>query len=349
MFRSYLSVVGLVCLAAAVGCDSSSSITDGSGGSAGAAGTGGAAGNNGGPDAVTQTVAMGCSNNILATQISSLDWELTADPGPIVGGESVTVEFDGVAFFSESFLDVALGAIPGLKAAELSELAATILPRAGLTGNGVVLSEESIPTTCNGGMNAGNACSTDDECPPLGYFQCVQFVEFPISEDCADGGECDTLGKLGQCTAGTPANGFCITGPLPIPLEAKSGTFTADASGGTVLLGWDDQNTGATTTTAFGCAMGGDDGQPACDPANDQLDGSNTDCEPVGVDNTCDGVEVYVLPAANPLDPVEPNGLKVKVGNLEVALNCTMAVDSGLDPTKVSPTPDADLISFDIE
>lgn len=341
MFRSYLSVVALACLAAAVGCDSSST----PGGSGGSAGTGGTGGGNGGPDAVTQTVAVGCSNNVLATQISSLDWELTADPGPIVGGESVTVEFDGVAFFSESFLDVALSAIPGLKAAQLQQLAATVVPRSGLTGDGVVLSEEPIPTTCSGGMSQGLACDTAEDCPPVGYFDCVQVVEFPISEDCADGGTCDMLGKLEQCNAGVPANGFCITGPLPIPMAAASGTFTAAASGGTVLLGWDDQNTGATTDTAFGCAMGG----TTCDPVNDQMDGSNTDCEPVGVDNTCDGVEVYLLPTAVPTDPVEPNGLKVKVGTLEVALNCTMAIDSGLDPTKVSPTPDADLISFDIE
>jgi len=303
-----------------VGCDSSSSGTDGSGGSAGTGGgTGGTGGggDNSGPDAVTKTVAVGCSNNVLATQFSSLDWTLIADPGPIVGGESVTVRFDGEVFFSESFLDVALSAVPGLKGAELIDLAATALPRAGLTGDGVVLQEEPIPTTCNGGMNAGNACSTDDECPPVGYFQCGQLVEFPISEDCADGGECDMLGKLEQCTGGSPANGFCITGPLPIPLEAKSGTFTADASGGTVLLGWDDQNTGATTTM-MDDGMGGE-------------------------------VEVYVLPAASPMEPVEPNGLTVKVGTLEVALNCTMAIDSGLDPTQVSPTPDADLISFDIE
>lgn len=352
MIRSYWSVAALLCLAVAVGCgDDEQAGTGGSGGggTGGSAGSAGMAGNGGtagaGPEAKTQAIGVGCSNNILATQISALDWELTADPGPIVGGESVTVEFTGTAQFSESFLDVALSAIPGLNQATLDALQATALARSGLTGDGVALAEAPIPTTCNGGMNAGGACDTDDDCPPVGYFECVQVVDFPISTDCSEGGECDQLGKLGQCNAGSPTNDFCITGPLPIPMNTVAGTFTADASGGTVLLGWDDQNTGATTESVYGCAMGGTE----CDPANDQMDGSNTDCEPVEAANTCDEFTGYALPAAATNDPLGPNGLKVTAGTLAVALNCTMATDLGLDPTAVGPTPDEELISFDIE
>ena len=38
-------------------------------------------------------------------------------------------------------------------------------------------------------------------------------------------------------------NGFCVTGPLPLELDAEMGSYTADAEG-PVLFGWDDENTG---------------------------------------------------------------------------------------------------------
>jgi hypothetical protein len=67
-------------------------------------------------------------------------------------------------------------------------------------------------------------------------------VDLPISNDCAPAGVCDGLGKLdSQCAA----NGFCITGPLPLPLQAASGSYTVAASG-QMRFGWDDASTGAT-------------------------------------------------------------------------------------------------------
>ena len=86
------------------------------------------------------------------------------------------------------------------------------------------------------------ANGSNPACVPNGAFnKCLQFVDIPTSEDCDAGGECETLGKASQCEA----NGFCVTGPLPLDLEPQTASYTADAEGD-VLFGWDDQDTGAT-------------------------------------------------------------------------------------------------------
>jgi hypothetical protein len=255
----------------------------------------------------------------VTADISILDWELTVTPdGAITGGAAFDAELDGIAFFAESFLDAAQAVVPGgIKSAALADVAATVLVRSGATGDPVTLGPSDLPYTCQiGGASCDPANSTpggsNPDCEPVGGFnQCLQFVEIPNSEDCAPGGVCDMLGKTGegsQCAN----NGFCVTGPLPLQLEAATGSYTADAEGD-ILFGWDDANTGAT----------------------------------VAVDGT------YDLPPAVFNDPTPPNGLRV-IALLQVALQCTMAVDSnGPDgvsvPDASSPTPDSALISFPIE
>ena len=88
------------------------------------------------------------------------------------------------------------------------------------------------------------------------------------------------------------------------------------AASGDVLIGWDDVNTGATIN-------------------------------PNGT---------YALPAASFIASAEPNGLRVIASVLQVALQCTMAVDAGGPdgttppvPDEASPTPDSALISFPIQ
>jgi hypothetical protein len=52
---------------------------------------------------------------------------------------------------------------------------------------------------------------------------------------------CAGLGKSAQCTA----NGFCVTGGLPLPLQGANGTYSV-APSGQMRFGWDDASTGAT-------------------------------------------------------------------------------------------------------
>jgi hypothetical protein len=137
-------------------------------------------------------------------------------------------------------------------------------------------------------------------------------VDVPLSTDCAAGGVCAGLGKLAsQCAA----NGFCVTGGVPLPLAAATGTYSVDASG-QMLFGWDDASTGAT------------------------VNGDGT----------------WALPAAVFANPAGPNGMRLNAGGLSIAMECTMGVDAGgpdgpVPPVagEASPTPDANLIPFDIQ
>jgi hypothetical protein len=266
------------------------------------------------PDPATKVVTMGCTNNV-TPDISILPFELTVDPTAIVASSAFTADLSGVAVFSETFLDAGLSAVPGLKQATLVSAAATVQVRSGATGAGVVLNAEPIPLTCSGGMNAGGSCTTAADCPPgAPYVSCAQIVLIPIIDGTGDAcAACNAINatKAAQCTA----NGYCVApGDLPLQLETVTGaSYTADASG-SVLFGFDDQNTGAT------------------------LNGNGT----------------YALPPAIFGNPVTPNGVRVIAAVLQVALQCTMAVDSGGPdgvgvPDAASPTPDSALISFDIQ
>jgi hypothetical protein len=345
MFRSYVRVIALLCLAAAVGCSDDSGTgggTAGMGGDGGAGGVGGGTGGVGGVGGgtggvgggtggvgggtggvggstggttVTETVTLGCTNSVTA-DISILNWDLEVTYPAIAADSEFDVDLTGEAFFDEAFLDAAQGVIPGgITEAGLVAIGATVLVRSGATGDPVLLVDDSdAPFECGIARTACDPANDDasvpgsrgnSDCQPQGVFNpCLQYVQIPTSDDCAPGGECETLGKESQCTA----NDFCVTGPLPLPLSTETGTFTAAAEG-PVLFGWDDENTGAT------------------------INGDGT----------------YALPNAVFADPPEPNGLRVSAG-LGVALQCTMAVDSGgpngVDvPDQSSPTPDELLLA----
>ncbi len=273
------------------------------------------------PPSETKAITLGCTNSV-SPAVSILSFDLTVDPSALVSGQAVTADIDGVAEFSESFLDAAQGAVPGgVTKAAVIDLQATASVRSGGTGADLVLGSEAIAFTC---AVDGAACDPandaasipgareNSDCVPLGSFNpCAQHAPVPISTDCAPGGVCDGLGKLGsQCAV----NGFCVTGGLPLPLVAGVGSYTADASG-TMRFGWDDANTGATTA----------------------------------------GDGTWTLPPVLFADPLGPNGLRVNASGLAVGLECTMGVDSN-DPIhgvgvagKASPTPDTLLIEFPIQ
>jgi hypothetical protein len=156
-------------------------------------------------------------------------------------------------------------------------------------------------------MNAGGSCVDENDCPPVGYFACLEIAQLPTLNTEA---ECDALGPPKDTQFDN--NGFCIAGPLELDLEPVTGSYTAAASPN-VLIGWDDSNFVA-----------------------------------INPDGT------YQLPAASFAAPWQPAGLRVRVGILQIAINCNMAVDSGGPdgvsvPDQASPTPDSALISFPVQ
>jgi len=198
------------------------------------------------PPATVLSMTLGCTNN-LTTNISVLPWELSADPDQVVDGQASAITYTGIANFTESFLDAGLGAVPGLSEAALApgnRGGATIVPKAGLIGGdaaGLEIEPAPIPTTCSGGMNAGGACTVDSECPPIGYFSCLEIVQIPVLDGTGDScAACNAIGapKDTQCAE----NGYCIDGDLPIPLDTVVGNYTAVANPDDVLIGWDETN-----------------------------------------------------------------------------------------------------------
>ena len=247
MYRTYLSVVVLVCLAAVAGCGDDETSGGGTGGMGGmGGGTGGIGGDNGtGGTGGTlpgdqKTITVGCTNNV-TTDVSILPFELAVDTDGITGGASFEATFNAVAQFSEVFLDAAQGAVPGgVTKASLVELNATVHVRSGATGDDTVMELEDIPYTCTLDDEAGMAVPCDPandqasipgrlpntDCVPTGFFNpCALFVSIPTSDDCSPTGECVSLGKSTDGTDGQCLNGFCVTGGLPLPLKEATGTY----------------------------------------------------------------------------------------------------------------------------
>jgi hypothetical protein len=229
--------------------------------------------------------------------------------------------------FSESFFDGAQTTIRGgAEKSNLVDLHATVHVRSGATGADVTLELAPIEyqcaqrpplTPCNpdNDLPSVPGQQPNPDCQPQGPGNpCGRFVFIPISRDCEPGGECEGLGKTAQCDL----NGFCVTGGLSLPLQEATGQYTAAAQG-KVLFGWDDENTGAT----------------------EQEGGMN------------DGT--WNLPPAVYEETTGPVGLRATVGNILLALECTMGVECLTNPNVdcvealSSPTPDSELISFEIE
>lgn len=341
MLRVLVFVLMLVVSAVLVSCSDLSMSETGTGGIGGAAGTGGAEGIVD-PDEKTRAIDLACTNNLTPTVTTRVPWELTVDPGPIVAGEAIGAVFRSRAVFSDAFFDLAQSAVPGgIDRVELLKLQATVHIREGATGPDVILESSSIERTCaydsNGmtGVGAGPfpSCQqandnpddgSNSDCTGLGEAPspdnpCGQFVTIPTSSDCAPDGECDTLDAgLGARNWQCETNGFCVAGSVEVPLEGSLVGYMAAASGD-VVFGWDDQSTGATI----------------------QEGGPN------------DGT--WILPPAIFAEPTGPNSIRAMVGDIPVALECTMGVNSqgpdGVDSRDrlSSPTPDWKLISFPIQ
>jgi hypothetical protein len=309
------------------------------------------------PPLTSLVINVGCGNNVTA-DVSILPYALSVDPTAILAGQDFTVDLDGVAEFSEDFLDAAQGAVPGgVTAAGLVDLVATVQTRgAGATGANVPLGAGSaIPFTCvyGGACDPANngpsvpGLQPNSDCVPTGKFNpCSQIVIIPTSNDCAPGGLCEGLGKASQCVA----NGFCVTSGLPLPLDGVTGVPYTAGDGVTpgqtdALFGWYD-NPAILSPGAGQCGTG---------------TGGGANCN---ADADCAGGETCDLFAANGTYTITqptytgvagPVGLAVNAGGLAVQLECIMAEAGGDDsdgdtlPDEAIPSPDSSMIQFTVQ
>jgi hypothetical protein len=285
------------------------------------------------PPPKSRRIDLGCTTDAIS-DIFVLGWDLTVDPGPIVGGEAFGATFSGVLWVDEFLLDLGqTGVAGGFKRSNFLELRATVHVRDGVTSEArdVVLTNQPDGETCafdtNGdaGPTAGPTfptCSpvndsedgSNSDCTGLGGVPdprnpCGQFIPLPTSNDrdrCAELDKADQWMQLG----------FCVTGDLEIPLEGPVGAYTA-AGAGQVLFGWDDQSTDAT------------------------LDDTTRPEDPM-----------WILPTPDFNAETGPNGFRNRQGyntidnGFPIPFECTMA--SGT-PGLLRPTPDSALISFPIQ
>jgi hypothetical protein len=210
-----------------------------------------------GPFPETKELTLGCTSSVSA-DVSIVPFELRVSPGPPVAGQTFAADLRGSALLPEELLDSVQWAIPGgATRVDLIDVRATVHVRSGGTGDDVVLNSEPIPYRCAFDETASCDPANDlpgvpgrrgnSDCMPTGANNpCGRFLQIPTSDDCEPGGVCDTLDagtaiKDSQCTT----HGFCVTGALPLPLQARVGSYVA-AGSGEVLFGWDDASTGAT-------------------------------------------------------------------------------------------------------
>jgi len=278
------------------------------------------------PEPIEKTFNLGCEASV-GTGLVYLGWELTVDPTTIVSEQPFAADLEVNAIFEESDLNVAQTLVEGgFKDAMVVDLQATVHVRKGATGKDAILTPTPIPYVC---AVSKTACDPDNDlpgdpgirgntdCEPQGAINpCGRFVEIPTTDDCAPGGFCDDSGNTGD-ESPCELNGFCVSGPVVVPLEQDLQAYEADASGN-VLFGFDDQY--AEILQEGGCNDG-----------------------------------TWIVPEPSFADPVGSNGARLILGGIPVALECVMGENSrgpfGVDSCDplASPTPDSRLISFPIQ
>jgi len=263
----------------------------------------------------TNAIDMCCNNNALPQQSIipiTLDSCIGGCSGNVGGTFSAT--HGGLLTFPESFLDVAQTVVTGgVQQADLIDAQVTVQTRAGVSGPDLVIPAVFPAGAC---LITGTACDVannqplpgggNSDCTPVGTFNpCRRLVTVPTSSDAATCASLDVPPDNVK-TAQFNLNGFCVTGPLPIPLDPQTGSYTAGASGESMLFGWAD--TGVPGSTVSG--------------------------------------GVVTIGAPNFSNPTGPNGLKVNASGLAVGIECIMAVETGdplTDPVTCGTTPDAAL------
>jgi hypothetical protein len=286
--------------------------------------------------AESPVLTVGCRVNVTGEDTAVVNWELTVDPEPIEADESFTATLGGYVVVQEAVLDAGQEFYPGgIEEIDLVELNATVHVRSGATGPDVTLTVdpdvveyqcERLRTACDPANDVfddppkppGLRANTD--CEPVGPTNpCGRFLRLPLSTDCAPGGVCADRGKTGPGSQ-CAMNGFCLTGDFRIALREETAQYTA-ASDGPVLFGWADESTEAM----------------------------------IKEDEPNKGT--WILPEPVYSEPAGPIGMRLTVGGIPTAFECTMGVNCSdpvlgvdcSDTSLSSRTPDEALVSFPID
>ena len=278
-----------------------------------------------GPFPVTANLTLGCTNN-LGAGTSIVPFELTVAPSAPIFQQAFVADLSGAGLLSEGLLDSVQWTIPGgATRVDLIDIRATVHVRDGASGGDVALTSAPIAYRC--AIDPAAACDPGNDlagvagrrgnadCLPVGPSNpCGRFLQIPTSDDCAPGGVCATL------DGGTGIKlDQCASNGFCVT-GALSIPFASRvqsyvaSASANVRFGWDDAGTGAVLTSD----------------------------------------QTWNLPPAVFGGPVGPNGVRVSIDGLSVALECTMAVDSGGVsgvgvPDQSSRTPDVLLTSFPIQ
>jgi hypothetical protein len=241
---------------------------------------------------------------------------------PVFSGAAFTADISGIGAFPKFFLDAAQSTVPGGVRSAIIEGFNTTATAENGTGNILLQADPSGITPglvqfCQ--YPSSTVCTVDGDCivPPCNTP--VLVAEVPISEDCASGGFCSTLGQgpddgpTAQCNITDPPE-FCVTGDLLVPLFAPGGPgpMTAGAAG-QVKFNW------IVDPVTIIC--------PDATTQDPQCINPNAGIVPDGA---------YILPPSIYGDPVgDPasvglNGIRLNVaGALFVALQCSGGQDGG--------------------
>lgn len=304
----------------------------GTGGAPG--GTGGSPGGTGGTPgggqfaAVSVTIDL-CCNNSAAPQQSTLSVRLDVDPGTVVPGGEFTAELSGgLLTVPERLLDLAQRIVPGgVTELDLVQGQVTVLPRSGsgvsgaptpispIFPSGTCLFDDS---SCNVENNVGGipfgfpGYAGNTDCVPSGNFNpCRRLFTVPTAntaEACAglDPAPCGGTGEE-ECVK---SDQFSVNDfCVSGPVEIPLATVQGNYTPGSV-----------GETMLFG------------------WDDQNTSAVIVGSDVTI-GSPFYS-------SPIGPNGMRFDLGGLSIALECVMAIETGVsaDGVTCGLTPDDRLV-----
>lgn len=202
-----------------------------------------------------EAIEVACSNSV-APDRSTLPSHLVVTPPAEWKDDPAETDvwtIGGEAVFDKAFLDRAQSVIRGgTKFANLIDLRWTVHLRSGGTMDDIALTLPELPYTCGRSPDPTAECDPandlpgipgsrgNTDCVPVGsYNPCGRFVELPTSEDCGPSGVCEMLdGGTGVETRQCAANGFCISGPLRMPLQPQQVEITPDAAGVDLVFGW---------------------------------------------------------------------------------------------------------------
>ena len=203
-------------------------------------------------EGLEKEITLGCANSTPLDEELVLRARLRVSTLSATPGSDFTATLSGAAFFPERYLDAVQFVLQGgVREIEVLDLRYVVQVRSGALGPDVPLGLDVASVTPGEVLTCdipfGALCATDADClNGVGSCNPVIRAEIPISEDCAPGGLCDTLGKATDPGSQCALNDFCVTGDLELPLAPAQGVYTAGSSG-PVLFGWADMGLGNNT------------------------------------------------------------------------------------------------------